>query len=499
MHLLWPVWIAVATSFFSIILVVFLSWLIHRTNAPGRRFLDVFIFCSFFLLPPLPTILGWIIIFSPNAGIGNQLFGIQLLNIFSVQGIIFTTVAYTFPFYYIFISPAFKAMDTTLEEAARTSGASTFSTLFRITFPLLTPVILATAILSFVRGMEGFEVPLFLGVPARIYVLPTKIFDYIQGQPSQYPPAMAAGIILLLITFMLVLLQWRIMGQREFITVTGKGYRPRPMDIGLLRYPLFILGLVIVSALTIPPMIVLIQNTFMRVAGVYMPDMYTLANYSRAFSEPEIWDALKNTAILGVSAATLGMILCTLISYVAVKTNFREKRAVDIIAWIPWAVPSIVLALGFLWAYVLFRLPGGVTLYGTIWVLILAMITKGFPIGTRNISSGMIQISKELEESARVSGASWMQSLYRIWLPLLKNSFINGWVILFSLSVRDLATVILLFSPSSAVLSTIFFEFWSAGKLETASVIGILQAGLIAVGFLAARLLGARRTTDIAT
>jgi len=487
--------IAVAKTVLAVVIAVIFSWAIHRTNMPGRQILDTALYLNFFIMPPLPVILGWVLLFSPKTGVINQWFsrnfGSPLFDIFSMSGIVFVMLSFSISFYYMFLSPSFKSMDITLEEAARTSGASGFQTLRKIVLPLLMPAILAATMLSFIRGMEAFEAPFFLGARSGINVLSTKIFDYINLEPSNYMAALSTGVTLLAITFGLVVLQWKLLGTREFVTVTGKGYRPRLMNLGMWRWPVFILLAVFLGCLTLPPLIILIQTTFMKIAGFYeLPGgIWTMDNYREALSHPDILKAIKNTIILALSVATIAILLSTLVAYVVVKTRFAERKALDLIAWLPWAVPGIVMSLALLWAWIFIK-PFGFSLYGSLPLVIICMITVSFPIGTRIMASNMIQISKELEESARVSGASWTQSLLRIWLPLLKNGLMNGWILNFTASVRVLAPVILLFGPQSIVISTIFYEFWSRGNIEMASVVGVLQSVIIVVGYTFIKLMG---------
>lgn len=488
------VWIAVLKAILSVGLAIFFCWVVHRTNCAARRLIDVILHLNFFLLPPLPVIIGWVLILAPNSGIVNvwfaSVFGRPLFNIFSSWGIIFVMISFGVSVYYVFLAPSFMAMDATMEEAAMTSGASGFATVRKVVLPLLAPGILATMLLSFIQGMEMFAAPLFLGVPANIEVMSTKIFFYIQSIPPDYTAATAMAVMLLVITSFLVFVQWRILGHREFVTITGKGYGPRPMDLGRWRWPVFGIAAMILFTFTVPPFIVLIQTTFMKVAGVYLPGMYTLSNYTQVFQRPDILDALKNTVILGVVAATAGTVICTLVSYVVVRTRFRERRVLDFVTWLPFSVAAIVLSLAFLWAYIYLPLPFGITLYGTLAILVLIVITKNLPIGVKTMGSGIIQVSPQLEESAWVHGASWTQTLLRIWVPLLKNSLQSVWIILFCFATTDLASLILLYSPSSRVLATVFYEYWEMGNVEVASVVGLLQAGIIIVGYVVVKLLG---------
>lgn len=496
LRIIWnTILIASAKTVISVFLAVTFAWAIHRTNMPGRRLLDGALHLNLFLLPPLPLILGWSLIFGPRTGIANKWFvhilGEPLFNVYSLAGIVFVMLSFSLSVYYIFLSPAFKSMDITLEEAARMSGASGFTTLRKVIIPLLTPAILACTILSLIRGMEAFEAPFFLGGSSGIDVLGTKIFDYMTGEPPDVRAALATGVTLLAITFVLVLFQWKILGTKEFITVTGKGYRPRPMDLGRWRWPLFIVLGLLLGGLTIPPGVILVQTTFLKIVGVYSIEggAWTLNNWKNVFSQPTILEAIKNTIILGVSAATLSVCIVTLVSYVVVKTRFVERKALDLIAWIPWAIPGIVLSLALLWAWIFVK-PLGFSLYGTLVLMVICMVTVGFPIGTKIMTSTMIQISDELEESARVSGASWPSAFLRIWMPLLKNGLLTAWLLKYAATVRVLAPVVLIYSPKSRVISTTFYEMWYRGEVESASVVGILQAGIIMAGYVAVKLVG---------
>jgi len=486
--------IAVMTTLSGVGLTVFFAWLIHRTNMPGRRFLDSMLYLAYFLLPPLPVLLGWILLFAPRSGIINKYFYTMLdgplFNLFSLYGIVFASLSFLVPLFYFFLAPAFMNMDTTLEEAASASGASGLTVVRKVTMPLLAPAILATMVLAFTLSMQLFEAPALLGIPANISVLSTKLWQFVTWEPPQYPPAMALGIAILVVASFLVLVQWRVLGKRQFTTVTGKGYRPRPMDLGVWRWPAFLLGLFIFLLLTGAPMLVMVQTSFMKVAGIYMEDMYTLDNYKSAFTKPEIWLAVKNTVILAVVSATACMTLCFFLGYMVAKTKFKERKILDFITWISWGTPPIVLGLGLLWAYILLPLPFGYSLYGTLPLLILAIIFVGLPIGTRIMVPTMMQVSDELEESAIAHGATWVQTIRRIWFPLLKGSLINGWLLIFCFAVKDVSTVILLYSPDSVVISTQFFHFVKGGSYEVAAVVGLMQTALMLMAFFLMKTLG---------
>ncbi|MBI4321177.1 MAG: iron ABC transporter permease [Chloroflexi bacterium] len=487
--LLTTFWLAVVRTVLTVVGAVFLAWAVSRTNVPFRRHLEWLIVLIFFL-PLLPRILAWIVMLSPRTGLINQFLrlflplGDQGLNIFSYGGVIFVSVLGWIPILFILLVPAFKAMDANLEESSRMSGASVVGTIWRINVPMMTPALLAASTLGFVRMMESFEVEAMLGIPANIYVLTTKIYHYVaRTEPPLYPPAMALATALLMMAFLLVAGQWRILGQREYVTVTGKGYRAQVLDLGRSKWLVFFGVVAFIFVDLALPMGVLIWSSFMKFAGVFMPDMYTLSHWGKAFASPELLKAVWNSVIMGGASATIGMILCSFIAYIVVRTGFQERRPLDLIVWVPWAIPAIVLALGFLWAYIFLPLPFGLTIYGTMALLVLALICKGFPLGTRTMTSTIVQLSRELEESSQIHGASWPQTFTRIVLPLVLPGFLAGWILLFSYAVKDLDTVLLLHSPETTLITTTIFRLSSAGQIEAAIILGMVQATVLAIAY----------------
>ncbi|MBI2853385.1 MAG: iron ABC transporter permease [Chloroflexi bacterium] len=495
--LLGTLWLAIIRTVLIVVTAVFLAWAVSRTNIPYRGLLKGIIIFAFFM-PYMPKILAWIIMLNSRTGLINQaartIFPLGdegPFNVYSYGGIIFTSVLLWTPILFILLVPVFEAMDASLEEQSRMSGASIWRTIWHIDVPLARPALLAATALAFVRMIESFTVELVLGIPAKIYVLTTKIYNNLAyTEPPLYPPAMALAVGLLVITIIIVAIQWKLLGQRQYGTVTGKGFRVAPVDLRKFKYLVFSGVLLFIFLNLVLPLGVLLWGSFTKIAGVFMPNMYTLAHYRYALSTTMFTRSIVNTLVIASISATVAMVLCSLVGYVVVKTNFRERRPLDLVTWLPWAIPSIVLALGMLWAYILLPLPFGLTLYGTTGIIIVAFVTKGFPMGTRTMTSTMIQITKELEESSRIHGASWTQTFTRIMLPLVSPGFMSGWLILFTLAAKDLDTVILLYNSRSIILSTLMYEWWWRGELEEAFILGLIQAAIITVAYTGATLLG---------
>ena len=507
-RILWTtVWLSTVRAVLALALAVVLAWIIARTDCPFRDRLEFLLILSFFF-PLLGKVLGWALLLSPQKGYLNQLLR-QLpffagdtgpLDIFSYGGLIFVSVTGWATLLTIFLVPAFRNMDAALEESARMCGASPTRTITRILVPLLRPAILAAFILSLTRLLSSFETEVFLGTSSGIYVLTNKIYErMVQIFPPDFRTGMTMAVMLLVITFGLVLVNWRFLGKRDYTTVTGRGYSARPMALGKLRWVAFGFVVLFFVITVVLPALMLIQVSFIRFIGlnIFDPASYTLDNWRRMLMLRVNRLALTNSLVMSIVATTVGMILYSLVSYVVTRSRYKGRRLLDLAAWVPWAVPSLVLGLGILWAVLLSPLA---ILYGTLTVMILAHIVRGFPFGTQIMGSSMIQISRELEEAARIHKASWTSTFRRIWLPLVKNGFLAGWVIQFTVSFSDLATVAFLYGAKSTVLPTLFLSQWSNGRLEEAAVAALMMTGVVlAVVVLVRRLVqGNVRTTTVA-
>ncbi|MBI2854069.1 MAG: iron ABC transporter permease [Chloroflexi bacterium] len=500
--LLRTLWLAIARTAIAVIIAAFLAWVITRTNVPFAGFLQAMIMFNWFM-PMLPKILAWIILLQPKVGLVNQLLRTVLpvtgdgLNIYSYGGIIFVGSFVWIPILFIFLVPAFKAIDASLIESSRSSGASVWTTMWRVELPLLAPAMLAATALAFLRMVESFTPEALLGLPANIYVFTTKIYHSISKAPTDYSSATALAVTLLIITTATLIIQWKLLGKKQFTTITGRGFRAYRMDLGKWKWVVFAGVLLFIAIDLFVPMGVLIWGSFTKVAGVFMPDMYTFAHYKRAFSSAILMKGLQNTIVMGLAMASIGMILSSLIAYVVVKTRFKERRALDLLAYIPWAIPAMIMALGFLWAYIFLPLPFGIKLYGTLALMTMALIVKELPLGSRTMASTMVQLSNELEESSRVHGATWAKTFRSIVLPLLGPGFLAGWILLFAAAVKDLATVIVLYSSPSTVISTMIFGKWAEGQFEVAIVLGVIQALLIALAYFAMNLVSRKFTSSV--
>lgn len=480
----------------SLSLAVLMAWIVARTDTPMRGLLEVLITLPFFV-PPILTAMAWGMLGNPQVGALNlawkALTGAEAspINVYSYGGVVWHMMQYSTPFLFLFIVDAFRAMDPALEEASRMAGASRWETFRRVTLALMLPALTGAFLLSFIRGVESFESPLFFGVPAGIQVITTEIYHAINHRATpDYAYATALAFAIMGLMFVLVIWQWRILGGRSYHTVTGKGYAPAVMKLGRWRWATFALcvGFFVVTVLL--PLGQLAAGSMFRFFGFYSWDALTLDHYRNVLENRELWRAFVNTLLLGLMGATATMVLGGIVAYVTARTRWRGRRLIEVLAWLPWMMPGIVLGIGFLWAFAL--LPGPVQVYGTIWALLLAYVALGTPVAVRVMSAVYAQLSYDLEECSRVHGASWWQTLWRILVALAWPSFAVGWILTFFGIMRELSASILLYSVGSEVLSVVLLKMWAAGKAEEVSVVGLGMVLLVLV-FRGVQLLVLRR------
>jgi iron(III) transport system permease protein len=478
--------LSLVKTMLSLSLAILLAWIVARTDTPGRGVLEALITLPFFI-PPILTATAWAMLGNAQVGTINLVWRWltggdgTLVDVFSYGGIVWHMMQYSTPFIFLFVVDAFRAMDPSLEESSRMSGASRWQTLRRITLVLLLPIITSAFILSFMRGVEAFESPLIFGRPANIYVLTTEIFRAINvtGSLPEYQYATALAFAMLALMFLLVIFQWWLLGNRSYQTVTGKGYSPGIMKLGRWRWVTFSLCILFFLLAVVLPFAQLLVGSFFRLFGFYNWEMLTLEHYEWVFESRQVWNAVYNTMLLGILGATATMILGGFVAYVSVRTNWRGRRVIDTLAWLPWMMPGMVLGVGFLWGFAI--IPGPIQIYGTIWALLLAYITLGTPLAVRIMNGTFTQLSFDIEECSRVHGASWLQTLWYILIALSWPAFAVGWILTFFGIMRELSASMLLYSINSEVLSVVMIRMLIDGQPERVTVIALLMMLLVFV------------------
>jgi len=457
-----------------------LAWLVERTNTPLRV---VFIPIAVvpLILPGVLESIAWIFLLSPKFGYINvalmSLFGLESapFNIFSLPGMIWAHSVGQVPLAFLMMVAAFKSMDPSLEESAMMSGANTPQTLRRITLRLLMPTSASVLLILFVRTLESFETPALIGIPARIYVYTSEIYLAFNEYPPDYGRGAALAVGLLILSAVGVWLYTRSTREgKRFQTVTGKAFRPRQFDLGPWRWVGFGFLMVYFLIVVLLPFLVMLWASFLPFFATPNLDALqklSFENYQYLFGFRPFWDAMKNSIILAFMSASAAMVLTSLIAWIVYKSRLPGSWMLDFLAFVPITVPGIVLGMALILLYVAFPIP----IYGTIWVLLIAYVTRYIPYGMRTASGAILQIHSELEEAAAASGASWWETFKRVTLPLLRPGIVAGWIYIFIVSFREFSTSVLLATGESRVLSILLFTMFEQGQVTVVAAIGILM------------------------
>jgi iron(III) transport system permease protein len=473
----------------STILGVSLAWINARTNCPLRDRLEPFNLVPFFLSPFVGAI-AWHELASPKIGLLNvwahDYLGVSgpMLNVDNIYGVIWVTAIFFSPLVYLFVIGSLRRMDPSLEDSARTTGAGLLRTTLTVTLPLITPAILSGAIIVFVSAAGEFGVPFKLGAPYGWETLTTQIFSKAVGDDSNYYLGAAMSMALGVITAALIWIQQWYVAPRSFITVTGKGFRPNVVDLGRWKWLAFAYNITFIFIAVILPIFCLLVVSLHPIwQGRIIPSQLTFLNYERTlfFWEPNSIQAatngILNSFILAVAGATIAMALSLVTSYMVHRTKGFGARLLDFLCVFPIGFPGIVLAMGILVTYI--KTP----IYATLWILLLGYVTRFFPYGQRNISSVMLAVSEELDQSSRMAGASWLTTLWRITIPLLKPGIFAGWVLLFVIFLRELSISIILYSSGTETLSVGVYYLANYENESLTSALSIAQTVVLLVCF----------------
>jgi len=469
---------AAGTSVFSFVLGTALAWMNERTNTPFKSLFYALAIIPL-IIPGILFTVAWILLASPKIGIVNLVlrsaFGMDApFDIYSMGGMIWVDGLHYSPMAFLLMSAAFRSMDPALEESAMMSGANIFQVAWRVTLRLTWPAIFATILILFVRAIESFEVPALLGLPVGIQVFTSSIYQAVHKYPSQVGLASAYAVTLLLITTVGVYFQSRLSSRgSKYATMTGKGFRPRQIDLGPWRWVAAGIFVVYFLLIVVLPFTVLLWSSFQKFYSV--PSWHALQNltlepYRFILTYPNLTRSVWNSLALAVGSATIIMLVTSVICWIVVKTKLPGRWLLDNVASLPMVFPGLVLGL----AIMIFYLNVDIGVYGTIWIMFIAYITRFMPYGLRYNTTSMLQIHKELEESAQMSGASWGTTFRRIILPLLKPGLVAGWIYVMIVSIRELSSSILLYSPGTEVVSIVIWELWENGQYVELSALGVL-------------------------
>jgi iron(III) transport system permease protein len=471
---------AVGSAGLAFVIGTLFAWVNERTDTPFKS--------AFFALSLIPLVIpavlftvSWILLASPKIGIINvaiqNLFATDLVivNVYSMGGMIFVDGLHQSPLAFLLMTAAFRSTDPALEESALMCGATVLQIAWRMTLKLVWPAVVAVFLILFLRAIESFEVPTILGLPVGIEVYTSSIYQAVQTYPSNIGLASSYAVALLVIATLCVYMQSRTAAEVErFSTVAGKGFRPRVMRIGRWRFLAAAVFTAYLAIVVILPFLVLVWCSLQKF--YVAPSMAALKNltfdaYRSVFGYPIFASAVWNSLVLSVASATIVALTTAVLCWIVARTRLPGRWLLDNLATLPLMFPGLVLGLAIMVCYL--HLSIGV--YGTLWIMLIAYVTRFMPYGMRYNATSMLALHKELEESATMSGASWGVAFWRVVLPLLKPGLIAGWIYVVIVSMRELSSSILLYSPGSEVLSIMIWEYWQNGQYVELSALGVMM------------------------
>lgn len=486
---------ATATMILGTLLAFPLAWLVGRTNLYAKKFFRS-LFVLTYMVPPYVGAMAWLRLLNPNVGTINQvlrlIFGLGdtpgPLNIYSLGGLIWVLTTFYYPYAFITISRAMEKMDPSLEEASRISGASPLGTVFRITIPMMTPSLIAGALLVFVAAMSCYGIPSIIGAPGKVHTVTTRIIEYNGLGTQGISDATGLAVFLMALAIIILYLSDFVVARKQYITVSGKSTRPNIVDLGKWRWPVTILVSLFAVIVVLIPFATILTTSFKIDVGksLFDPENFTFSQWTTIFSRTETINCLKNSLIFGAITATVGIVVACTMSYLLQRTRIRGRKIPDFLITLGSGTPSVVIALG-----LIMTMKGGfgVNIYNTAYIIIIAYLIKYLMMGMRTVVSAMSQIHVSLEECSQISGASWTRTMFKITGPLIFPSIAAGWFLIFIPSFYELSMTTLLYSNNTKTIGFQLYEYWTftSQPQSCAMAFGILMI-VVALNFLLNRL-----------
>ena len=456
------------------------AWILTRAEIPGRQRLERLMELPYYMTPLIGA-LAWGVLLGPKTGLLNQIwrslgFRSDFFNIYSPWGIAWVMALFEGTVAFVMISAAMKSMDPSLEESSRVLGAGKLRTALRITLPMVAPGVLSATIFVFAEMLGSFAAAFVLGIPGRFYVVTTAIWESTLSYPPDYGHAAAMGLSLFGAMLISLPLARVIMRKGSYATITGKAFRPRPMDVGAMRIPLTAIAWGYIFVAVILPLAALTLTSFETFATVIVPQMrFTLDNYATALTMGSIGPAFGHSMILGLSVATLAVPVIGVLAWIIYRSTMPGRLLMEYVVMVPQAVPRLVFGLGLLWAWINIPIP----LYGTLWLLGIAYFTVFLPLGLRTVAGVVVQVDKSLEECAQVCGAGWGYRMRTVTLPLLRPGLVAAWLLIFIASVRELGVSVFLMGPHSKVIAPAIVSSWLSASSELSAAMALLQTVMV--------------------
>jgi len=486
--------LGISTAVLSVAIGLPLAWAVSRTNVPGKQFIHLTAIVSY-LTPPFLTAIAFVNLFSPRAGLVNRfvrdVLGMPALtfDVFSMAGLILVTVPHTFPFVYLLAASALESVDASMEESAQILGASRWRTVAAVTGPLVAPAILSGALVAFVNAIALFGSQAIVGLPGRVFTLPTRIyalFDY----PPQYGLASALSLIFVALTVAALYLHRRYLARRSYVTLGGRGNRPQLVDLGPARWGVFAFCLGVFAVAVAAPYLTLLAVSVSKSWGLQFWQNLTLQHYHFVLFEYDVTRrAIWNSLILASATATLTVLLGSLVSWLDLRTALRGRKLLDYVSLIPLGLPGIVVAVALIQFWLRVPLP----IYGTLLIILLAYTGRYVPLGVRSANAAFRQIDPSLEETARITGAGWLRTFRSVTLPLARPGLFAGWLLVFVPALQELSASVLLFSSGSITLAVAVYNLYETGALGPVAALAIVTMLIITAAIALATRLGRGR------
>lgn len=471
-----------ATMIFGTLIAFPLAWLVGRTNLYGKRFFRA-LFVMTYMVPPYVGAMAWLRLLNPNVGTINlwlrALFGLSdapgPLDVYTLPGMIWVLTTFYYPYAFITISRAMEKMDPSLEEAGRISGASPLKTLFTVTMPMMTPSLIAGALLVFIAAASCYGIPSIIGTPGNVSTVTTRIVEYVSLGQQSVNDAVGLAVFLMAVALVILFISDGVLAKKQYITVSGKSVRPATVDLRSWRIPMTVLVSLFALFMVVIPFATILSTSFKVDIGKSLldPANFTTANWTTVFSRNETLSCLKNSLIFASVAATVGLIIACVMSYLLQRTRIRGRSIPNFLITLGSGTPSVVIALGLIMTM---RGNFGVYLYNTAWILIVAYLIKYLMMGMRTVVSAMSQIHVSLEECSQISGASWIRTMLKITGPLIFPSIAAGWFLIFIPSFYELSMTTLLYSSTTKTIGFQLYEYWTftSQPMSCAMAFGIL-------------------------
>jgi iron(III) transport system permease protein len=458
---------------------VLLAFLSTRTDMPGGRTIGVLALLPM-LVPPFILVVGWVALADPSAGFINILASALTggrttwVSINTMAGLIWMTGLFLTPYVYLMVAAGFRNSDAAMEEAARVSGAGRLRLLTTVVLPLQRPALLAALLLVIIMAAGDFIIPATVGLKAKIYMLPSLIWQNHASFPARPGLAAAQSLLLVVVGLLCIYFQRRALSRGgRYTTVGGKGSRPMLFPLGKLRYPLGALALLFALSSSVIPLLAVGSMAFMRYWSPYAlkPENLTWRNFNyMLFEYPQVWPSAQHSLFLGITGATACVVLAIALAWYVIRMRGKFAGIVDYAMVLPLGIPGIALGVGILSLWIL--VPGGI--YGTLWILLLAYVTAHIPVAMQFVGSALHRIHTDLEDASRISGQAWAGTIRRIDIPLMAPALIGSWLLMYVVILREISLVILLYNPSTIVLSVGLLDVWQNGFYPELAVYSLL-------------------------